>query len=41
MTKAALIGIGSALPPDRVTNDDLAQVARHVGRMDHAAHRHP
>jgi 3-oxoacyl-[acyl-carrier-protein] synthase III len=26
VTGAALIGIGSALPPDRVTNDDLAQV---------------
>jgi 3-oxoacyl-[acyl-carrier-protein] synthase III len=25
VTKAALIGIGSSLPPDRVTNDDLAQ----------------
>jgi 3-oxoacyl-[acyl-carrier-protein] synthase-3 len=25
VTKAALIGIGSALPPERVTNDDLAR----------------
>ena len=39
--RARIVGTGSALPPRRVTNAELAEPGRHHRRMDRRAHRHP
>ena len=39
--RSILAGVGAYLPERIVTNDDLARTARHLGRLDQRAHRHP